>query len=145
MWGVGGDIYVLSVQQGLRLPKTAGPQDWNKGSMKYHIKDFAFILQLIWSKIYSRNVKPSKVFIFKTLTACAHGLKSSLVLFLIRIVLSFQRKKFQILLDQKEYFCNSIIIDFTECPNMGETVQNGVCACPANQIAQNGACAGMTP
>ena len=31
------------------------------------------------------------------------------------------------------------------CANMGEIVQNGVCACPANQIMQNGACAGRTP
>ena len=31
------------------------------------------------------------------------------------------------------------------CANMGEIVQNGVCACPADQIVQNGACAGRTP
>ena len=52
-----------------------------------------------------------------------------------------------------------MIFDFTACPNKGETVQNGACACantgetvqngactcPANQIVQNGACAGRTP
>ena len=56
-------------------------------------------------------------------------------------------------------FCNSIIIDFTDCPNTGETllngacactntgetVKNGACACPVNQIVQNGACASRTP
>ena len=55
--------------------------------------------------------------------------------------------------------CNSIIFYFTACPNKGETVQNGACACantgetlqngactcPANQIVQNGACAGRNP
>ena len=77
----------------------------------------------------------------------------------IRIVLPSQRKIFQILLDYKEHFSNSIIIDFTDCPNIGETVQNGacacvntgetvqngVCACPANQIVQNGACESKKP
>ena len=38
-----------------------------------------------------------------------------------------------------------MIIDFTDCPNIGETVQNGACACPADQAVQNGACAGRTP
>ena len=52
-----------------------------------------------------------------------------------------------------------MIFNFTDCPNVGETVQNGACtcantgetvqngacACPADQAVQNGACAGRTP
>ena len=74
-------------------------------------------------------------------------------------MLPSQRKILQTLLDEKEHCCNSTIIDFTDCPNAGEivqngvcacantgeTVQNGACACPADQIVQNGACAGRIP
>ena len=42
--------------------------------------------------------------------------------------------------------CNSIIFDFTDCPNIGETVQDGACACAnTGEIVQNGACACPAP
>ena len=31
------------------------------------------------------------------------------------------------------------------CANTGETVQNGVCKCPSGQSVQNGACVPNTP
>ena len=41
--------------------------------------------------------------------------------------------------------CNSMIFDFTACPNIGETVQDGVCKCPSGQSVQKGACVPNTP
>ena len=55
--------------------------------------------------------------------------------------------------------CQSTKFPFTDCPNTGETVQNGVCACanigetvqngtcacPVNEIVQNGVCASESP
>ena len=60
---------------------------------------------------------------------------------MIRIVLQSQRKIFQILLNQKEHFCNTIIIDSTDCPNTGEFVLNGACVCAnTGETVKNGTC-----
>ena len=34
-----------------------------------------------------------------------------------------------------------MLFDSTDCPNNGETVQNGACVCPVDQVVQNGNCA----
>ena len=36
--------------------------------------------------------------------------------------------------------CQSKKFPFTDCPNTGETLQNGVCKCPDGQSVQDGAC-----